>query len=415
MKKILWLCNVRFSQSRLRQTGGWLQPLAEAIVNTGMFQIAVVAIGEERTAVVEGNCGEIHQWELPQRKTKYGQIASNKTCEEVAQIIDFWHPDLVHIWGTENIWASICHLGYIKCKSLIDIQGLLFDYTDFFYGQLTFTEIIKCIHLKEIIMPWRSLFCKHHVFYKRGLLERKYLNSFENISTQSQWVRDHLKFIFPNACFFNTKIMLRKSFYEAEGWSFKEDKKNPIIFTTCSAAVSYKGLHVAIKAISILKDKYPNIKLCIAGNVNVGNRLLDGYSVFLQKMIKRYNLQKNVKYLGSLSDLEIIEQLQICSVCIIPSFIETYCLALAESMIIGVPTVVSYTGGMSEQAVDNHEVLFYNSLDYVSAAAHIDRLIYDKNLAERLSAACRLRKFKDNNPDSVLQTQIKIYNDILAR
>lgn len=413
MKKVLWLCNIKFSQDGLRQTGGWLQPLAEAVVKTEKIQIGVVAIGDSSN-IVENNCGEIHQWLIPRRKTKYSQIVSKKTCHDVAQIINSWNPDLVHIWGTESFWAYINYSGYIKCKSLIDIQGLLFDYTDFFYGQLTFTEILKCIHLKEIIMPWRTLFYKRFIFKKRGLLERKFLSSFDYISTQSQWVRDHLKFNYPDARFFETKIMLRSSFYEAEKWRFKEDKKNPIVFTTCSAAVSYKGVHVAIKAIAFLKKKYPNIKLHIAGNVNVGNKLIDGYSLFLQSKIKEYGMEDNIKYLGSISDLEIIRQLQECSVCIIPSFIETYCLALAESMIVGVPTVISYTGAMPEQAINEQEALFYNSLDYISAAANIDKLICDKELAERISIACRLRKIRDNNPKSVLQTQINIYNEILG-
>ena len=36
----------------------------------------------------------------------------------------------------------------------------------------------------------------------------------------------------------------------------------------------------------------------------------------------------------------------LCNVCVIPSFVETYCLALAEAMIVGCPTVVSYTSAL---------------------------------------------------------------------
>lgn len=104
--------------------------------------------------------------------------------------------------------------------------------------------------------------------------------------------------------------MLRKAFIESQTWAFHNVGDSPIVFSTCSAAVTYKGMHIIIKAIALLKSKYPKIKLKLAGNINVGNKLLDGYSVFLNKLIKKYGLQENVIYLGSLDENQIITHLQ---------------------------------------------------------------------------------------------------------
>lgn len=51
-------------------------------------------------------------------------------------------------------------------------------------------------------------------------------------------------------------------------------------------------MHIIIKAIALLKSKYPKIKLKLAGNINVGNKLLDGYSVFLNKLIKSMDCKR---------------------------------------------------------------------------------------------------------------------------
>lgn len=410
--KVLWLCNATFSDNSIKATGGWLQPMAEMLQKKSEIQIINITRGNV-DKLTRFDYNDIIQYIIPNRKElKNNQYATKETCLEVKKIIDKINPDIVHIWGTENIWASIYQQGYITCKTIIDIQGLLFAYTDYFYGGLTNSEIMQSIHLKEILMPWRSIFWKKRIFKKRGNIELHCLKQFENIAFQSNWVNHQIKTINKKANYFNSKIILRDSFYSTTPWEYTTTSA-PIIFSSASSAVSYKGVHVLIKAIAILKQKYPNIQLRLAGKINVGNKLLDGYSIFLKKLIKKLDLEKNVIYLGSINEDQIISELKNCNVCVVPSFIETYCLAFAESMIVGTPTVVSYAGAMPELAENEIEAIFYNSIDYRDCAAKIERLIYDKELAEKISNNCRNRRLKENNRKAVIDNQIKIYEALL--
>lgn len=410
--KILWLCNATFSNNSISKTGGWLQPMAEMLQKNSEIQIINITRGNVNR-VTQINHNDIIQFIIPNRKElKNNQYASIETCIEVQNIIENINPDIVHIWGTENIWASIYKQGYIDRKTIIDIQGLVFAYTDYFYGGLTNSEILQSIYIKEIIFPWRNLFWKKRIFKNRGNIEIECLKEFRNIAFQSNWVYNQIKTINKNANYFNSKIILRDSFYNSPQWEYKLPD-NPIIFSSASAAVSYKGVHVLIKAISILKQKYPNIQLRLAGKINVGNKILDGYSIFLKKLIKKLNVEKNVIYLDSINESQIVSELTKCNVCVIPSFIETYCLAFAESMIIGVPTVVSYAGAMPELAENEKEALFYNSIDYRDCAAKIERLMNDKKLANEISTNCRNKRLKENNSEAVVDNQIKIYNLLL--
>lgn len=411
MKKVLWLCNLTFSDQSVKG-GSWLQPLAEKLQQSNQISVLNISIGNVSQIVFTEYKG-IKQWILPQSKQKqYGQTATNKRCKEVQNIIESEKPDLVHIWGTELFWASIYAKGFIKTKTLIDIQGLLYAYTDFFLGGLTLNEILKTISIKEILMPWRNLYAKQQVFFKRGQAELRYIKRFEHISTQSQWVYNLLQQVNFTAHYHQTRILLRNNFYTAQPWSYKKTN-SPIIFSSCAAAVSYKGIHVLLKSIALLKTEYPEIQLRLAGNIMVGNKLQDGYSIFLKKLIKKFSLQSNIIFLGSIDETKIIKELQTCNVCVIPSFIETYCLAFAEAMIIGTPTVTSYAGAMPELATHEKETLFYNSLDYRNAASHISRLIKDQSLAEQISKNARNRRLLENNPQLVLKTQLNIYKSIL--
>lgn len=165
-EKILWLCNMTFSEEKIKTTASWLQPLAELLQSSGKVQLFSISLGNIKE-VQQTSYHNIQQWILPNlNNTHYNQIASQDTCKLIAKIEAEISPDLVHIWGTESIWASVYAKKYIKATTIIDIQGLLSSYYYYYYGGLTFNEIIKCISLKEILMPWRTLFGKKRVFSK---------------------------------------------------------------------------------------------------------------------------------------------------------------------------------------------------------------------------------------------------------
>lgn len=409
--KVLWLSNSAFVSERTKVTGSWLQPMAEQLASS----ITMVNITDGIVQKpISGNFKNIKQWIIPAKASNYGQEASVETCSIVKDIIEKEKPDLVHIWGTEKFWASIYRKGYICVPTILDIQGLLAPYTEYYYGGLSIKEIFQSIHLKEIIMPTRTLFHKKEVFRKRGMSETANIKSFKHISYQSQWVKNYISFVNPSAILYPTKIMLRKAFLDSQKWNFHDVGDSPVVFSTCSAAVTYKGMHIIIKAVALLKSKYPNIKLKLAGSINIGDRLLDGYSVFLNNLIRMYGLQENVIYLGSLDENQIIAHLQEANACVIPSFIETYCLAFAESMIVGTPTIASFAGAMPELAENGKEALYYNSVDYYTCAALIDKVLQDKELANRLSVTGRARRMSENNMDAVVKTQLEIYENVLS-
>ena len=51
-----------------------------------------------------------------------------------------------------------------------------------------------------------------------------------------------------------------------------QHKKAPDIFSFCHASIPYKGIHILLKAVALVKQDYPNVKLRLAGNIKVGNK-----------------------------------------------------------------------------------------------------------------------------------------------
>ena len=412
--KVLWLCNSPVIEENIKTTGSWLRPMAVALSRVDDIELSVLVQSKtvKTTSIIAKN--DISQYFIPQRKTYcHGQIPSKKSIEDVKNIVNQVRPDLIHIWGTEQMWAYMNTMGcFGNIPTLLEIQGLLYAYVRYYYGGLTNTEILQSVHLKELIMPWRSLYGKKYVFYKRGQIEKKSIKSFDYIGYQSDWVKYHLQYLGSHAKLYNSKIILRDSFYESS-WHYHFNGRHPIVYTMCSDAISYKGIHSLLKSIALVRDKFPDVELRIAGNMFVGNRLLDGYSIFLKKLISKLSLTSNVSFLGSLEEHEIVEDLKKADVCVMPSFVETYGVALAEAMIVGLPTIVGYSSGTACLSKHNVDVLFYNPIDYHMCAAYIEAFLEDVDLAERISRQAKINRNKLNNKTDAVNNQIDIYKQII--
>ena len=189
------------------------------------------------------------------------------------------------------------------------------------------------------------------------------------------------------------------------------------LLSVSSGVFPYKGVHIAIKALAILKQYYPNILLKIAGNYQQNRRAVKkhGYVRFLERTIQNLGLEDNIVFVGSLNTNELLAEMKRTNVMIHSSFVESYSLVLAEAMAVGVPGVISYAGAMSELAQDGVSGLFYSSADYRKCAYQVRRLIEDKELSRSISSAARRTAMERNNIQSVVANQLSIYNDVLSR
>ena len=412
--KILWLCNAQFSCEGRNSSGTWLQPLAEMINDTDGYTLYNVTIASVNKLSIETVKG-IKQYLLPVNNKKNGKQWYEDICNDIYNIVDEVKPDIVHIWGTENIWGLVYKDGYIKAPAFLEMQGMP-SVSFAYYGGLTRKEKLQCLWapLSLYQFPKNTIWWGYRHYKELGEKENEIIKAFNIISVQSQWVEEHVRQINHSAQILHTRIILRAQFYKCEPWKWHECGDSPVIFSTCSRNAPYKGLHVLLKAIGLLKKRYPNIRLNLAGKL-FGTRGLfyaSGYTRFLYRIIKEYNIEDNIQFLGALTADQIIKCLQEANVSVIPSFIESYSLGLAESMIVGTPTAVSYAAAMPEFAKDKEEVLFYDSLDVVSCAARIENLFTHKELSERLSNNSRLRKYEECNQKEALRIQLDNYDVI---
>lgn len=407
--KILWFSNRLFVEEEIKGTGTWLDSMAEILMVNDTIELYNITKGNTKK-VIKRDYKNTQQWLLPSVKLKKNGLPTIKLINQIVEIVESIQPDIIHIWGTESYWGLLTARGYIKGNVILDIQGLISQIKNYIYSGLTFHETFKCIGLKEILKPSTSIFASKRRFNQSSKTELEIIQNHNNISTQSDWVRAHIEFLNPKARIYETKIPLRQKFVKGAKWDFNKIAKNKI-FTSLSSPVPYKGLHVLIDAMRLLKNEFPKIKLVIAGHYGHGIKE-SGYEKFLKRKIKTNHLIENIVWLGSLNEEEITNQLLKSHVAVFSSFIESYGVAVAESLTLGVPTVVSYSGALPEQGVDKESLLFYPPGDVFVCASKIKQIFIDNELSDNLSANAIKRNSEISNQD-ITNLQIHIYNEVL--
>ena len=190
----------------------------------------------------------------------------------------------------------------------------------------------------------------------------------------------------------------------------------PHTIITNAGHYSLKGIHIVIKALAIVKNKYPDVKLFIPGGGKSENgRLLkpSNYTLYILKMIKELGLEENVDFVGNLAPDKVAEYLRKCNVCVVSSAIEGASATLCEAMLIGTPSISSYRGGMTDLLTDKVSGFTYDFPEYPQLALRIKELFENNELAQTFSKRtielANIRHDRERNP----REMVEVYKEVL--
>ena len=104
----------------------------------------------------------------------------------------------------------------------------------------------------------------------------------------------------------------------------------------------HKGYHILLEACGILLNQGYNFDIVIAGKKNID------YMVTLNEVISKYNIEKNVHFIGQIDDVEKFVLMMKSKIYIIPSLREGFGVGAQEASILGIKTVATDTGAHRE-------------------------------------------------------------------
>jgi len=139
--------------------------------------------------------------------------------------------------------------------------------------------------------------------------------------------------------------------FEKENAS-KNGEHGSFVFLNVANLIPLKGQIELIKAFAKTFATSDNVILKIAGRGNLRAEL--------EREIRELNLGEKVKLTGFLSREQVLSEMRMCDVCILPSHYETFGVVLIEALALGKPVIASKCGGPECIVKESNGLLFEN-------------------------------------------------------
>lgn len=427
--KVLWICNViplpRIAEALAVPTpviGGWLTGLAESLVRESSVGLAVAfpLVGAQRIrrGVVDG----VEYFGFPVRR-RWPLLdvideldASQPVIDTIASIIEAAGPDLIHIFGTEYGHALAAAKAFADpTKTLVNIQGLTSVYAQHYLGSLPTSVRHKWVP-SNIFRG--SLTRQVQRLAKRGEVEIATLRAAGHVLGRTEWDLACTRQLNPAAKYHFCPPALRGSFY---GKKWDRADCEPFSLFVSQASSPVKGLYYAVEAMPEILRRHPTAHLYVAGNDptradGLRRRLARSvYGEYLAELIDVTGIREHVTFLGSLSESEYCRRLLRSHVMVSPSTIENESNAVCEAMLLGVPSVVSYVGGLPSIVRHRVDSLAYQHDAPYMLAHHVCELFEDDGLAARLGTAARGAAAGFHDREAIAKRQYAIYSEVLEK
>lgn len=407
--KVLWLSNGTVLEDDAAGTGSWFSPLAQRLVASGRVEICNIVQRPIGDPIHQGSA-PLQEWQIPRIKHSFTTAESlpKAYTDTVGNIIDQYKPDLIDVWGTENAAGLFTARHKLDMPTLLEIQGLKSAIAPTYAGGLTTREIIGCIGLKEIIRGTNILRSRAE-YWRWRKYEREMVENHSAVQVQNAWTQAQVEALGKvKRMYFNSHGLLRVPFYDAQIW---QRPNAPSVFTLLSYPAPFKGLHVAVRALAHLRKWLPEATLRVGGALQSAGIRQDGYIAWVNREAKRLGVADSIVWLGRLSVEQIIYETQTSGVLIFPSFSESNAITVQEAMLLGMPVVISYSGGMMWLGANEEQLLYFPTGDDVMAAHQLRRVLTDEALALKLSRNARDLSLKRNDPEWILENQLTIYEE----
>lgn len=418
--KVLWVTNSILPDLadalniKHRPFEGWLITLLNNLSINGI-QLSV-ATAQKNIEYFHHKKNGINYFVL---NTKKNKAEYDKSLEnQWEKVINAVQPDLIHLQGSENAHGLSLIKAFPDQKYILSIQGLISVIAKYYLAGLSKREIYRNLTIRNFLKG-DSILSEQKWFLKRGeAVEKQYFNKVQNFIGRTSWDKAHTRHMSPKGNYFHCNEMLRESFYESTPWRLDSCDRYSIFISQGNYPI--KGMHQVLKAVSLLKKDFPEIRLKFAGrdilttNNSFINRIKQkNYGKYLKRLIKKLNLKNNIEYLGMLNEKEMISAYKNSNVFVCPSSIENSPNSLAEAQILGVPCISSYVGGVPDMVSHGNTGLLYRFEEVEQLAENIRLIFNQKDVAERLGENGRNEALNRHNKEIILENTISIYKEIL--
>lgn len=226
--------------------------------------------------------------------------------KKIQKIIDAIKPDVVHAWGTEDVYALAAT--HSRIPSIVSMQGILNVYKH---------------------VAGASLFLKIQSYYEASALKRATL-----LTVESEWGRRKLTKLFPESKIKCIEYGIDPAYYDTD-WT---PRSQPVALFIGSINRA-KGTDVLIKAFADVRLSGMKLKMIGFGLASYVDEL-------------KQQASKNVEFLGPLDRESVRSELSQAWCLVLPTMCDTSPNVVKEARVVGLPVITSPHGGQADYIQD---------------------------------------------------------------
>ncbi len=413
---ILWVNNIAIPQiakaigTQAVPVGGWMVKLAEEVATLDDVNLTVTCPYKKN---LDGRTDKFSFATFKIDNPKVSEDNLNGQDIRVEEIIRNAKPDVIHIFGTEYVhsyvFSEVAKKIGMQDKVVISIQGLVSVYATHYYAFLPH-QIVSGHTLRDFYKG--NVEAGKKKFTQNGKLEIKALKNAKHIIGRTDWDRACTLFVNPRVQYHFNNEMLRDSFYHSKKWSCNSCVKHSVFLS--QATMPLKGLHIALQAISQLKQIYSDITVRVAGKSYYAKKKsqLSYYEKYILDYITEHDLMDIVQFTGFLSEKEMVSEYLKANVFVSASSIENSPNSVCEAMMLGVPVVSSMVGGVANLLEHGKEGFYYQADAPYMLAYYVKQIFDDDELARNFSVASRQKAEMRHKVEYIVDDLIDIYSKI---
>lgn len=172
-----------------------------------------------------------------------------------------------------------------------------------------------------------------------------------------------------------------------------------------------KGFTDVVKALALVRDEFPEVKLNIIGNAN---RERDVYEQTVQ-YIRDNDLQTNITFTPPIpSYADLLQQVKKASVAVLPIKMDAISGTVYESMYIGVPVITYKTTGTPLLNRDKECVLLTEMENVAQLAQNMKLLLHSPDKAKQLGQNAKEYMDENMNNDKLMSRIVEQYHAIIT-
>lgn len=398
--------------------GPWTIPMIDSIAESCHVEVIVPSEGLESYTRREKNGVTFHYLGFRKGHGVYINM-DKKIADRYIKIIRKVNPDIIHVHGSEKNLAQIQNFVQ-NIPVVVSIQGIL-------SGCLPYnTAFIK----EKEIRPFRSLknWFRHQGLYAADrMCERGTKNYEDDILSNTKYFIgrtywDHARTMFanPQSYYFKGEELLRQEFYHNGGsWCLEKCKRHTVMMP--SGYNPLKGMHIAVKAIALLKKIFPDVILTIPAmpmhvikRTGIKEQLIgEELITYVKYIIKKNNLENNIRFLPKLDGKRMMEEMKLANVFLSCSSIDNSSNAVGEATMLGMPVVVTAVGGLTSFMHDESNCLMSPSGDEYMIAYQIKRFFDNDSLALEMGHNAYKTALQRHDIAKTGKQYIDIYREII--